>query len=156
MRIGIDPRLIEHFELFRKPGPGPHGPLEDDEADVIGIRREASQAPTRFGRRLSAMDLAFDEVRKVILSSGRVLLVIPGSAGIHLLVRTAARSTTGGSTATVEAALEGRAGLWLGQTLVALAPDGVDGRQVEFLDGSSGYASVRHNAYAIDDPGRAR
>ncbi len=102
------------------------------------------------------MGFAFDEVRKVILDSERVLLVIPGSAGIQLLVHTAASSTTGGGTTTVEAALEGRAGLWLGQTLVGLAPDGVDERQMEFLDGSSGYASVRHNVYTIDDPGRAR
>jgi hypothetical protein len=48
--------------------------------------------------------------------------------------------------------MEGRPILASNQRLFGLSPDGVALQRVEFRDGSTGEASVRHNAYMIDDP----
>jgi hypothetical protein len=156
----MDPRLIERFALFREPGPGPGGPLDEDEQEVVTLRRDiwesASQGqPERIVSKLAAKGLIAAEVRKVVLDSERVMLVIPGSAGMLVLVRTAKDHTTAGATAPVAGSMQGHPVLSSGPTLVGLAPDGVDRQPVEFRDGSVGYAPVRHNAYLIDDPSRA-
>lgn len=154
----MDHRLIERFALFREPGPGPDGPLDEDEQEVVALRREIWESAPRRARetiasRLAAKGLIAEEVRKVVLDSERVMLVIPGSARMHVLVRSVKdRVTTGGGGTSVEGCLQGRPVLSLGQTLVGLAPDGTDRQPVEFRDGSTGFAPVRHNAYLIDDP----
>jgi len=37
---GIDPRLLKHFALFREAGPGPDGPLDEDEAEAVAFREQ--------------------------------------------------------------------------------------------------------------------
>ncbi len=151
---GVDPRLIERFALFREPGPGPDGPLDEGEREVLALRAELfATAPRRQLReRVAAKRLIFGEVRKVVLDAERVILVIPGGAGLHVLVRSAKHGSTAGAGASIEGCLQGRPILSLGRTLVGLAPDGVDRQPVELRDGRIGHASVRHNTYVIDDP----
>jgi hypothetical protein len=150
----IDPRLLDHFALFREPGPGPDGPLDDDEENVVAFREEiAAGQSSQAGRHLARLGLVFTEVRRVVLGSDRVMLVIPGSAGLLLHVRNTGRRQGGGSTTDIDGCLEGRPILSSNQTLFGLAPDGVELQPVEFRDGSIGEAVVRHNAYMIDDAG---
>lgn len=150
---GIDPRLVQHFALFREPGPGPDGPLDEDEHEVVALRSVIwANLPRRPRDRVASKGLIFEEVRKVALDSERVMMVIPGRAGVMVLVRTAHRHQTGGTGAGIEGCLDGRPLLSMDQTLVGLAPDSVDQQPVQFRDGSVGFAPVRHNAYLIDDP----
>ena len=146
----IDLRLVESFALFREPGPGPDGPL--DEADEAAVARcqEFAASDSRIGERLARHGLVFSEVRRVVLDADRVMLVIPGSVGMQVLVRKG--QSTGGSVGRIDGRLDGRPILSSNQTLFGLAPDGVKLQRVEFRDGSVGEACVRHNAYMIDDP----
>ena len=149
---GIDPRLIEGFALFREPGPD--GPLDADDQQIVASRTEVMAAAPRLRERVAPLGLIFGEVRKVILDSARIVLVIPGRAGLYVVVRDAECHSASGGSASIEACLEGQPLLSLDQTLVGLAPDGVDRQLVEFCDGSTGYAPLRHNVYAIHDPTR--
>jgi hypothetical protein len=146
----IDPRLVECFALFREPGPGPDGPL--DEADVAAVARcqEFAVSDSRIRERLARHGLVFSEVRRVVLDAEHVILVIPGSVGMQVLVRTG--QSTGGSVGRIDGRLDGRPILSSNQTFFGLAPHGVELQHVEFRDGSAGEASVRHNVYMIDDP----
>jgi hypothetical protein len=83
----IDPRLLEHFALFREPGPGPDGALDEDEAEVVTFREELASGSSHVGQRLARLGLVFNEVRRVALDSERVMLVIPGRAGLFMHVR---------------------------------------------------------------------
>ena len=86
----------------------------------------------------------------MVLDAERVMLVIPGSVGMQVLVRTG--QSTGGSVGRIDGRLDGHPILSSNQTLFGLAPDGVELQPVGFRDGSAGEASVRHNVYMIDDP----
>lgn len=147
----IDPRLIQHFALVREPGPGPDGPLDEAEREVIATKEEIWADALARRKRWAAAGLIFNETRRVVLDPERVMLVIPGSCGLHLFVQFAKNFTAGGG-AKIEGLVQGRPVLSCGQALFGLAPDGVDRQRVEFRDGSTGYAIVRHNTWAIDDP----
>lgn len=148
---GIHPRLIQSFALLREPGPGPDGPLDNDDEKVVAMREEIVAGSSQIAKRLAGYGLVFSEVRRVVLDSNHVMLVIPGSAGLLLLVRNTNGHGTAGSSAGIEGRLEGRPILASNQTLFGLAPDGVERQRVEFRDGSIGEAAVRHNTYMIDD-----
>lgn len=148
----IDPRLIERFALFREAGPGPDGPLDEADKTIVARREEIAAGSSRIAQRLAGYGLVFSEVRRVDLDADHVMLVIPGSAGVFLLVRNVSGQGTGGSSAGIERPLQGRPILTIGSMLFGLAPDGVERQRVEFRDGSTGEAPVLHNAYMIDDP----
>jgi hypothetical protein len=146
----IDPRLIEGFALFREPGPGPDGPLDTEEAERIEQLKEmvlSGRIPP-----LTAKGLAFDQVRKVALSPTRVMLVIPGQTGIHVVVRSSEQNASYGSGGKIAGRIQGLPIMSIGPNLIGLAVDGVEQQRVEFRDGSIGYAQVRHNTYCIEDP----
>jgi hypothetical protein len=146
----IDPRLIEHFSLFREPGPGPGGPLDAQEVERVEQLREM----VRSGRipPLTARGLVFDQVRKVALSATRVMLAIPGQTGMQVVVRNSEHGLSYGSGTKIAGRIEGLPILSIGPNLIGLAVDGVERQPVEFRDGSIGYASVRNNTYCIEDP----
>lgn len=146
----VDPRLLERFALFREPGPGPGGPLDEEEAESVA--RLIEMVFSGKIQPLAAKGLVFGEVRKVALSSTRVMLAIPGRAGMHVMVRSSEQRATYGSGTKVDGCLEGQPIMSIGPNLVGLAVDGVEQQPVEFRNGSMGYASVRHNAYCIEDP----
>jgi hypothetical protein len=148
----VDPTLTARFALLREPGPGPDGPLDGDDEEVVATRAEIAAGSSHIAERLARYGLVFSEVRRVVLDSDRVMLVIPGSAGLFVLVRNTKRHQTAGSSAGIEGRLDGRPVLASNQTMFGLAPDGVVLQRVGFRDGSTGEASVRHNTYMIDDP----
>jgi hypothetical protein len=147
---GVDPRLVERFALFREPGPGPDGPLDHDEVEWVEDLRARALSPG--GLPLAKKGLAFDNVRKVVLSPTRDLLAIPGRAGIHISVRSTEQSARYGASTGVDRRLEGKPILSVGPYLIGLAVDDVREQPVEFRDGSIGYAQVANNAYCIEDP----
>lgn len=155
----IDPRLVERFALFRESAPGLDGPLDEADKELLAVREEIAAGSSTIGQRLASYGLVFSQARRVELDSDRVMLVVPGSIGVQLLVRTTKQhqdgrsfSGAGGSVAGIEGLIEGHPILSSNQTLFGLAPDGVVRQQVEFRDGSVGEAPVRHNTYMIDDP----
>jgi hypothetical protein len=155
----IDPRLVKHFALFREPGPGPDGPLDEADKEVLALRAEVASGSSHAGLRLASYGLVFGEARRVELNPERVMLVIPGSGGVQMLVRSSKRHEDGrsfdgtaGSVTGIDGLIDGRPILSAGRTLFGLAPDGVELQRVEFRDGSTGEALVRHNTYMINDP----
>jgi hypothetical protein len=144
--------LIERFSLFRELGPGSDGPLDKGDEEVVATRAEIAAGSSHMADRLARYGLVFSEARRVALDSDRVMLVIPGSAGLLMLVGNTKGHGTAGSSARIEGRMEGRPIVASDQTLFGLSPDGVVLQRVEFRDGSTGEASVRHNAYMIDDP----
>ncbi len=146
----IDPRLIDRFALFREAGPGPDGPLDTEETERVQELEEmmlSGKIPPRAAR-----GLVFDEVRKVALSTTRIMLAIPGRAGMHVMVQSSEQGVSYGAGTKIDGCLEGRPIMSIGPNLVGLAVDGVERQPVEFRDGTIGYALVRHNAYCIEDP----
>ena len=146
----IDPRLIEGFALFREAGPGPGGPLDTEDAERVEQLRQrvlSGRIPP-----LTAKGLVFDQVRKVALSRTRIMLVIPGRTGIHVVVRSSEQNASYGSGAKIAGRIQGLPMMSIGPNLIGLAIDGVEQQPVAFRDGSIGHALVRHNSYCIEDP----
>jgi hypothetical protein len=148
----MDPRLIERFTLFREPAPGPDGALKNREMRVAMRLFPDGRSGVRARARAQARELGllFGETRKVVLDTERTIVVVPGRAGVHVTVLESESMT--GSLSRTEERLDGSPLIPGEKTLFGIAPDGCEQQPVTFSDGSHGYAPVRHNAYAIEDP----
>jgi hypothetical protein len=136
----IDPKLKKNFALFREPLPGPDGPLDEAQLQVIEI----------LSRRGS--DFVLSRAAKVLLDGGLTLLVLPDADGVLMFPPHPDGRYRSAAGAFTESLLNGRPVGSSGSLIFGLALDGTKLQSVRLRDGSTVEVPVRRNVYAVDDP----
>jgi hypothetical protein len=136
----IDPKLLKNFALFREPLPGPDGPLEEAQLQVIEMLSR------------SGADFVRSRATKVLLDGRLTLLVLPGADGVLVFPPHPDGRYRSAAGAFTESLLNGRPVGSSGALIFGLAIDRIQFQSVRLQDGSTVEVPVRRNVYAVDDP----